>query len=105
MELAISDIKELLSTQPCDKEVYHGLRIVVLQRGWVLVGKYYQKGNECVLKDASVVRRWGTSKGLPELANKGPLPNTEMDGKATVSFHRLTEIFSMECNEGAWSEY
>ena len=39
----------------------HEVRIVVLQRGWIVVGRWAQDGDEVVVRDASVVRCWGTS--------------------------------------------
>jgi hypothetical protein len=40
------------------------LRICVLHRGWVLIGKYDRKGEWITLKDTHLIRRWGTTKGL-----------------------------------------
>ena len=85
-----------------------GIRIVVLQRGWVLIGRYYRKENTttATLLDASVIRRWGTSEGLPELALKGRLSGTVLDkcGKNPVRFDVLTEVFNMEVDESKWKE-
>ena len=47
----------------------NGLQIVVLPRGWVMVGECEEKGINLVVKNASIVRRWGTENGLPQLAN------------------------------------
>lgn len=77
-----------------------GWQIVVLQRGWVVVGQMTKEGNQCVLQNASVVRRWGTSNGLPELAESGPLPETKLE-KAThpIRFHYLTSVLTLECGK------
>lgn len=73
-------------------------QIVVLQRGWVVVGKMTKEGNACVLTEASVIRRWGTTGGLPELAEKGPLTETKLEKAAhPVRFHYLTSILTLEC--------
>lgn len=37
-------------------------QIVVLNRGWVVVGNYSEDGDNCTLTDASVIRVWGTTK-------------------------------------------
>lgn len=79
------------------------VRIVVLQRGWVAVGEYSKKESQCVLKKAAIVRRWGTTKGLPELASAGPLPNTVLDHSPDIKFHELTEVLSIQCNPEKWS--
>ena len=59
-------------------------KIVILHRGWVVVGDVSQEGDQVVVDNASVVRRWGTSKGLGELATNGPLKNTVLDPCPTV---------------------
>lgn len=81
------------------------IRIVILQRGWVFVGKYSQTGDECTLEGAKVVRRWGTSKGLGELAVAGPLPDTVLDPAPTVRFHALTVIASIACEVSKWAPH
>ena len=78
-------------------------RIVVLQRGWVLVGHFSQSGEDCTLENAAVIRRWGTTKGLGELAMEGPRKETVLDPAPTTHFHALTVICSIECNEASWS--
>ena len=50
------------------------VRIIVLQRGWVAVGRFYQDGSACRLECAQIIRRWGTTRGLGELAAQGTLP-------------------------------
>jgi hypothetical protein len=75
-----------------------GWQIVVLQRGWVVVGKMEKVGNACILENASVIRRWGTTGGLPELADKGPLAETKLEPcSAPIRFHYLTSILTIEC--------
>ena len=66
------------------------IRIVVLQRGWVAVGRYTLEGERAKLEKASIVRRWGTQKGLGQLATEGPRPQTVLDPAPTLEFHALT---------------
>ena len=77
--------------------------IAVLQRGHVAVGTYSQKGEIAQLDDCAIVRRWGTSKGLGELAKKGPLPNTKLDQSPALNFHVREAIFVMRCSD-AWNK-
>lgn len=86
------------------KTIKYGKQIVVLQRGWVFVGNLKRVGNECELTDAACIRSWGTSKGLGEIAENGPTPNTKLDPCPTVRFHFLTSVGVMECNEANWSK-
>jgi hypothetical protein len=78
------------------------IRIVILQRGWVAVGYYSQEGEKCKLERAHIVRTWGTTKGLGELAFNGPLANTKLDPAPTMYFHELTVIATMDCVRGKW---
>ena len=75
--------------------------ILVLQRGWVAVGIYSQAGEVATLSDASIVRRWGTTAGLGELAQKGPLDKTKMDRCPDISCHVREVVFAMRCSD-AW---
>lgn len=79
-------------------------RIVILQRGWVFVGRYFKEGSMCRLESAYNVRQWGTTKGLGELALNGPTESTKLDPSPIVSFHELTEVASMVCEQGKWKK-
>ena len=79
------------------------VRIVVLQRGWVYIGNFSKEAGECVLKNASCIRRWGTSKGLGELV-KGPLSNTVLDAAGTVRFHELAVVNMIDVDAESWSK-
>src|ERR1017187_3502853 len=93
--LTVGQIKEIQSTfgestKP-KVEKNFGLKIVVLQRGWVLIGEYFKTGCMIELRKPQVIRTWGTTKGLGELAITGPTSSTRLDPTNTVSFHELTE--------------
>ena len=72
----------------------HEYRILVLQRGWVIVGRYVERGDECCLYDAAVIRRWGTTKGLGELID-GPTPSTTLDKCGEVRAHKLSVVLHL----------
>lgn len=91
------------SEKPKSKEFDGGIRIVVLQRGWVAVGRYFRNGTECRLENASIIRRWGTTDGLPQLAEKGPLAETKLERSLKpIRFHRSAEVLTVDCNEDLW---
>jgi hypothetical protein len=69
-------------------------RIVILQRGNVMIGRYRQDGDMCTLDQASVIRRWGTTKGLGEL-RAGPTGDTVLDPAGHVEFHVLAMVASI----------
>jgi hypothetical protein len=78
-------------------------KIVVLQRGWVMVGKLEKNGAECKLHQASVIRNWGTTKGLGEIAIGGPTASTKLDKcGGIVEFDYLTVVCSISVNEEKW---
>jgi hypothetical protein len=56
------------------------------------------------LHGASVIRRWGTTKGLGELVN-GPLSGTVLDRAGEVEFHELTVVASIKAEAGPWSAH
>ena len=79
------------------------IKIVILQRGWAMVGRFERKGSECKLFDASVIRRWGTTKGLGEIAKDGCTSETVLDKcNGTVEFDYLTVVATISCNKEKW---
>lgn len=79
------------------------MKIVVLQRGWVLVGRYSENGERCALDNASVIRAWGTTRGLGEIAEAGPTSSTKLDPCGHVDFHVLTTVLILNCREEKWA--
>ena len=86
-----------------NQEITGDLKIVVLQRGWVLIGRFSQDGTKCKLSNASVIRRWGTTKGLGELAIEGKKKDTVLDAtNGIVEFGSLTMVLSISAKESVW---
>lgn len=77
------------------------VRIVVLQRGWVVVGRVTETEDKVIITSASVVRAWGTTKGLGELRT-GPTSSTKLDPSGTIEAHPLTVVFTMDVDAAAW---
>jgi len=88
---------------PSDEKVWRDIKIVVLQRGWVYVGYFTRDdGTGCKLTNASNIRVWGTTKGLPELVN-GPTKATVLDKcDGEVEFDWLTVVHTITCNSAKW---
>lgn len=80
------------------------IKIVILQRGWVFVGKFSQTGSRCTLTNAKNIRTWGTTKGLGEIAEGGPTSTTKLDDVNDVTFHELTIIATIDCDKKAWQK-
>ena len=82
------------------------IKIVILQRGWVMVGRLEKNGSECKLHSASVIRNWGTTKGLGEIAGSGPTKDTKIDAtNGLVEFDYLTVVATISCNAYAWAKH
>jgi hypothetical protein len=77
-------------------------KICVLDRGWVFVGDLHKDGDEYLLTNAFVIRRWGTTEGLGELAEKGVLTETKLEKTPLVKFNKSQLIFTISCNEDKW---
>lgn len=79
-------------------------KIVILQRGWIMIGRLERNGSDCKLHNASVIRNWGTSKGLGELAQGGPTSKTLLDKcHGVVEFDYLTVVASLSVEESKWA--
>ena len=86
------------------KEFTGDIKIVILQRGWVYIGRFERIGNDCKLHNAYNIRVWGTSKGLPELVN-GATSKTVLDKcDGVVEFDWLTVVHTITCNKSAWKQ-
>lgn len=78
------------------------IKIVILQRGWVMVGDFTQEGDTVTLRNASVIRMWGTTKGLGEIAANGPTSKTALDPCGVVTIHILTTVAILDCEASKW---
>ena len=81
------------------------IRIVILQRGWVVVGKFSQDGTNCSLSNASVIRNWGSEKGLGQIAENGPATKTILDKSPLIRFHELSVVAMIDCVVEKWCKY
>ena len=89
MLLGSSDNSEV-QPAPAQDEVNKGRYIVLGNRGNVVVGDLTIKGTTGYMKNASVIRRWGTTGGLGELAISGPTDSTKLDSCGEFEFELLT---------------
>ena len=90
--------------QPLNKS--NDIRIVILQRGWVFVGRYSQVNeNECILTDAKNYRYQGSKQGFGFVAKHGPSENCKLDpSELPVRFNPLTVIATIDCDGEKWQE-
>ena len=105
MNLTMSEVRELIggttaaqaTSGPCESP---RRQIVVGERGWVFVGTVTRIGGDYVLADASVIRVWGTTNGLGELAIKGKQSKTILDPCGTVRIPELAVIARIDVAPG-----
>lgn len=74
--------------------------IVVVESGFVfLAGKVEQgsQSDEWKLHDASVIREWGTTAGLGEIALHGPTTKTVLDYCGTPTVPKGKVLFRLPC--------
>lgn len=88
-----------------DKDLSSDVRIVILQRGWIYVGRYSKtSSDEHRLDQAKCIRSWGTNKGLGELIS-GPTSSTKLDESGTVRFHPMTIVATLDCEADKWTKH
>lgn len=100
-ELNVNGIRYVPADQ-VQKEHTGEIKIVILQRGWVYIGRFERSGNDCKLHNSFCIRTWGTTKGLPELVN-GATSSTKLDKcEGVVEFDWLTVIHTITVNQEKW---
>ena len=77
------------------------IQIVVLDRGFVYVGRVTVDSGWLTITRAQNIRRWGTTRGLGELTN-GPTPKTQLDPVGTVRAPLRAVIHLIDVQEAAW---
>lgn len=86
----VREIAKLFTQDSAPDSINKGRYIVIGNRGHVLVGDLIIKGTTGHLKNASVIRRWGTNKGLGQLALEGKTNETILDECGEFEFELLT---------------
>jgi hypothetical protein len=102
-EISVNGISYVPKGSESKIEYTGDIKIVVLQRGWVYIGRFERNGNDCKLHNAYNIRKWGTTKGLPELVN-GAISNTVLDKcEGVIEFDWLTVVHTITVNQSKWN--
>ncbi|MBP9706795.1 MAG: hypothetical protein KBD78_04075 [Oligoflexales bacterium] len=107
-DLTLGQIKEIKSMvggceiKSSPYSLDNTVQIVILQRGWIVVGRYFKDGENCRIENGYVIRVWGTDRGIGQLAEEGPTRLTKLDKSRTIRFHELTVIAVIDCDESKW---
>jgi hypothetical protein len=78
------------------------LQIVVLDRGFVYLGRLTQESDWLTITEARNIRYWGTTKGLGQLALEGPQSGTKLDAVGTVRVPLRALISLIDTKEELW---
>ena len=78
-------------------------QIIVCHRGFVFAGLVTDTEGEVIIRQAVNIRRWGTTKGLGELADGGPTSDTKLDPSGTVRVHPMSVVFRIDCKGEPWN--
>lgn len=78
------------------------LVIVIATYGWVFVGRRDPEAAGLRLVEASCVRRWGTTKGLGQLALSGQQKGTTLDYVGEVHLPTPSVVAWLVCDESKW---
>lgn len=79
-----------------------GVQILILHRGWVVVGSVGRRGARLSVTGCRVIRRWGTSNGLGEIALNGPTSSTVLDKSGDLTVLESNVITLMACDAAKW---
>jgi len=102
-EVSINGVVYVQKSTIQEKDINSDIKIVVLQRGWIVVGRFARLGSQCKLYNASVIRIWGTTKGLGELAKDGVTSTTKLDKcHGVVEFDYMTVVLTLDCEVSKW---
>ena len=83
------------------------IQIAVLINGFVYIGliePLTQAESYIEIRDAKNIRRWGTTRGLGQLAIQGPQKETILDETGTIRVPLHSLIFILDCQEKAWRQ-
>jgi hypothetical protein len=79
------------------------INIVVLDRGYVYIGRVNIDGDFVQIENAKNIRLWGTSRGFGELANEGPKSSAKLDDVGTVYAPICAVIQLINVDASKWS--
>jgi hypothetical protein len=102
-KIEIEVTEQELRKMKCNK-IDSPVKIVILQRGWVFIGRFKKTNSDCILENAQCIRQWGTTRGIGELVN-GPTSSTKLDECGKVSFNEMTIVALIDCEESKWEKY
>lgn len=80
------------------------IKIVVLDRGFIYVGRVEEDDASITIRGARCLIRWGTEKHLGQLVD-GPCEATSLGDGCTVQCRVERVIHTIEVSQNAWTDY
>jgi hypothetical protein len=79
-------------------------QIVVSEGRWNVAGYVYRDpiDGTTIITEARVIRYWGTTAGLGQLAADGPTSTTKLDPYGTVRIPAHAVILTIDADESKW---
>lgn len=84
------------------------LKILVMDRGYILVAlirEHPTDYTQWLAEKKAIIRVWGTTEGLGELARKGPLKDTKLDEEPEGEISKMHTLRTMLCDSKAWKKW
>lgn len=79
------------------------VQIVVIDGRWNIVGKVeHHKDGSLTITSASVIRYWGTTKGLGQLAQSGPTTKTILDSVGIIRVPAHSVLLCVDSKADLW---
>lgn len=107
-DLTIGEAKALVAmfSGPTQAEPRaYELAIVVADRGFVYIGYVETRGDMCVVRECRNIRRWGTERGLAQLANEGPTEESRIDPAMKFVHIPMRAVISIiNVEKSAWKK-
>ena len=100
--IMIDSVKYIREDTATSKFEPTSLKIVVADRGWVFIGNVTSDTDGLHLSNTKVIRTWGTTKGLGEIAIGGPTDRTILDDAGSVMIPHAATILVMDADAAKW---
>lgn len=80
------------------------VQVVVIEGRWNIVGNVeHHDDGALTITNASVIRYWGTTKGLGQLAQSGPTSKTILDKVGVMRVPAHAVLLCMDSKADLWS--
>ena len=79
------------------------IQIVVLNRGWIVIGNVKESASKTIIQNAAVIRKWGTTEGLGQLAMQGKQSKTILDACPDITVDTANVVLIMNCEQSKWT--